>query len=45
MMGHEAWRTVIAMDLIPLSFWANAGQFCGLGHECSIGMSLPNSQT
>jgi hypothetical protein len=47
MLVPEAWRTVIAMDLIPLSFWANAGRCCGLGSELStvddFWKSLPSS--
>ena len=36
LLGPEVWETVIALDLMPLSFWANAGKCCGLGDECSI---------
>ena len=47
MLGPEAWKTVIAMDLIPLSFLANAGQCCGFDGEDStcddFWMSLPSS--
>jgi hypothetical protein len=47
MLGPEAWKTVIAMDLIPLSFFANAGQCCGFDGEDStcddFWMSLPSS--
>ncbi len=47
LLGHEVWKTVIALDLIPLSCWANAGKCCGLGGESSIiddfWRSLPRS--
>jgi hypothetical protein len=47
MLGPEAWKTVIAMDLIPLSFFANAGQCCGFDGEDStcdnFWMALPSS--
>ena len=47
MLGPEAWKTVIAMDLIPLSFFANAGRCCGFGAELStcddFWMPLPSS--
>ena len=47
LLGHKVWETVIALDLIPLSCWANAGKCCGLGGESSIvddfWRSLPRS--
>jgi hypothetical protein len=47
MLGPDAWKTVIAMELIPLSFFANVGQCCGFGAELStcddFWMSLPSS--
>ena len=47
LLGPKAWTTVIALDLMPLSCWANAGKCCGLGGESSIiddfWRSLPRS--
>ena len=36
LLGPKVWETVIALDLIPLSCWANTGKCCGLGEESSI---------